>query len=232
MMAAKMRYPASELSKAERLARALDQVQSGTRPFNMQLAAQIKHELRRLDGLGTKLEMAVAERDAARAEIAVMEAAMSQPEYEAAQAGTFAQGIEAAMQTCSVGPVPEHQTEFSAGVRHAKIATREAIRALSPTPQADPVREAADMFDNADWFWRTMDPDDCGDSPDEAMNRAMVGQYCVCEIASSYTGPVRHGFIAPVLDPESDDDEFLHFATRQEAIDAAKDRRALAQKGE
>lgn len=90
-------------------------------------------------------------------------------------------------------------------------------------------REAGQAFDKADWFWRAMDPDDCGDSPEEAINRAMVGRFCVCEIASSYAGPTRYGFIAPVLDPESDDEEFVHFATQQEAIDAAKARAALAQ---
>jgi hypothetical protein len=89
------------------------------------------------------------------------------------------------------------------------------------------LREALDRsqrFEAADWYWRTMDPDDCGDSPEEAINRAMVGQFCVCEIASSFTGPTRYGFIAPVVDPESDDEEFVHFATQQEAIDAAKAR--------
>lgn len=79
-------------------------------------------------------------------------------------------------------------------------------------------------FDNADWFWRTMDPDDCGDNPAEAINRGMVGNFCVCEIASSYVGPIRYGFTAPVLDAESDDEEFVHFATQEEAIKAAKER--------
>lgn len=88
--------------------------------------------------------------------------------------------------------------------------------------------DEATAFDRADWFWRTMDPDDCGDSPEEAINRAMVGRFCVCEIASSYSGPTRYGFIAPVLDPERDDEEFVHFATQQEAIDAAKARAALS----
>lgn len=88
-----------------------------------------------------------------------------------------------------------------------------------------------DAFNKADWFWRTMDPDDCGDSPEEAINRAMVGRFCVCEIASSYAGPTRYGFIAPVLDRESDDEEFVHFATQQEAIDAAKARAALTDGG-
>lgn len=96
-------------------------------------------------------------------------------------------------------------------------------------PQPDP-RDArideATAFDRADWYWRTMDPDDCGDNPAEAVNRGMVGQFCVCEVASSYEGPTRYGFIAPVLDLESDDEEFLHFASQQEAIDAASERRA------
>ena len=90
------------------------------------------------------------------------------------------------------------------------------------------VMDPASAFNRADWFWRAMDPDDCGDSPEEAINRAMVGRFCVCEIASSYAGPTRYGFIAPVLDPESDDEEFIHFATQQEAIEEAK-RRAAAE---
>lgn len=90
------------------------------------------------------------------------------------------------------------------------------------------VMDPASAFNHADWFWRAMDPDDCGDSPEEAINRAMVGRFCVCEIASSYAGPTRYGFIAPVLDPESDDEEFIHFATQQEAIEEAK-RRAAAE---
>lgn len=89
----------------------------------------------------------------------------------------------------------------------------------------------AEAFNNADWFWRTMDPEDCGDTPEEAINRSMLGRFCVCEIASSYAGPTRYGFIAPVLDPESDDEEFVHFATQQEAIEAAKARAFIAGEG-
>lgn len=90
----------------------------------------------------------------------------------------------------------------------------------------DAAETDAERFDRADWFWRVMDPDDSADTPAEAIHRGMIGDYCVCEIASSYTGPVRFGFNAPVLDPESDDTEFSHFATQQEAIDAAKARSA------
>ena len=108
----------------------------------------------------------------------------------------------------------------------AAEAERDALRERVARLEGE--RDDADAFNKADWFWRTMDPDDCGDSPEEAINRAMVGRFCVCEIASSYAGPTRYGFIAPVLNPESDDEEFVHFATQQEAIEAAKARAALA----
>lgn len=101
-----------------------------------------------------------------------------------------------------------------------------ALRSAPPVGARVAVQDDAAAFDKADWFWRTMDPDDCGDSPEEAINRAMVGKFCVCEIASSYRGPTRYGFSAPVLDPASDDEEFVHFATQQEAVEAAKTRRA------
>lgn len=97
-------------------------------------------------------------------------------------------------------------------------------------PDTQAVRDA-ERFEKADWFWRVLDPDDSGDTPEEAINRGMIPLLCVCQIASSYTGPVRFGFIAPSLDPESDEDEFLHFATEEEAIAAAKERRALLPKG-
>ena len=115
----------------------------------------------------------------------------------------------------------------------------EVLRSLIPQSGTDALRQArepwadeAKAFDDAHWFWRTMDPDDCGDSPIEAINRGMVGRFCVCEVASSYSGPTRYGFIAPVLDPESDDEEFVHFATKQEAIDAAKTRAAITEAGQ
>lgn len=102
------------------------------------------------------------------------------------------------------------------------LAEALAVPEVRALVEADP----ASAFDRADWYWRTMDPDDCGDSPEEAINRGMVGLFCVCEIASSYSGPTRYGFLAPVQDPDSDDEEFVHFATQQEAIDAAKERSA------
>lgn len=112
----------------------------------------------------------------------------------------------------------------------ASVRAENAEAELAAAQQRE-AGDAAQSFDKADWFWRTMDPDDCGDSPEEAINRAMVGQFCVCEIASSFSGPTRYGFVAPVLDSESDDEEFVHFATQQEAIDAAKARAALSNNG-
>lgn len=97
---------------------------------------------------------------------------------------------------------------------------------VHPITVQDAVETDAERFDRADWFWRVMDPDDSADTPAEAIHRGMIGDCCVCEIASSYTGPVRFGFTAPVLDPDSDDTEFLHFETQQKAIDAAKARAA------
>lgn len=93
--------------------------------------------------------------------------------------------------------------------------------------KAEAVKEALSDFSKADWFWRDLDPDDSGDTPDEAINRGMVGRFAVCHIRSSFTGPDRFCFIAPVLDPESDDEECLCFATQEEAIAAAKERRTI-----
>lgn len=113
-----------------------------------------------------------------------------------------------------------HARDMAAEIEVAKLVSEAEARGMERAAPTDP----ASAFNRADWFWRAMDPDDCGDSPEEAINRAMVGCFCVCEIASSYAGPTRYGFIAPVLDPESDDEEFVHFATQQEAIDEAKRR--------
>lgn len=81
-----------------------------------------------------------------------------------------------------------------------------------------------ERFDAADWFWRDMDPDDNGDSAHEAI--VMMPEYCVCCVNSSFTGPTRFAFRAPVLDAESDDTEILHFATKDEALEAASKRMA------
>lgn len=104
---------------------------------------------------------------------------------------------------------------------------REAYEALSiPAERGEAGVTEAERFDRADWYWRVMDPDDSGDTPEQAIHRSMHGDLVVCEIASSFRGPTRFGFTAPVLDPDSDDTEFLHFATEQEALEAAKERAA------
>lgn len=92
------------------------------------------------------------------------------------------------------------------------------------------VQEAFGDFDKADWFWRDLDPDDCGDNPQEAVHRSMLGNFTVCHIRSSFTGPSKFCFTAPVLDPASDDEECLCFDTQDEAIAAANERRATLAK--
>lgn len=127
---------------------------------------------------------------------------------------------------------PEHMDRFIEATRNgmppeaaaAWIADGSTMASRAPKANSD-----VDAFEKADWFWRTIDPDDSGDSPAEALNTGMVPPYCVCEVGSSYVGPTRFGFNARVLDPESDDEEFIHFATQEEAIAAAEDRRAAVE---
>ena len=102
-----------------------------------------------------------------------------------------------------------------------------ALSARDDAMRAEGRREAYASFDRADWFWRVMDPDDSSDNPAECIHRGYIGPFTVCEIASSYRGPTRFGFNAPTLDPKSDDEEFLHFATQDEAIAAAAIHAAL-----
>lgn len=104
---------------------------------------------------------------------------------------------------------------------------KDDARAALDRIKAEAVKEAFSDFTKADWFWRDLDPDDSGDTPDEAINRGMVGRFTVCHIRSSFTGPDRFCFIAPVLDPESDEEGCLCFATQEEAIAAAKERRTI-----
>jgi len=138
----------------------------------------------------------------------------------------FLSGVVAANKIPAGDPCigPDLWLDYDPGPNPALARILAAID-VQPAPRDAQIDEAT-AFDRADWYWRTMDPDDCGVSPAEAVNRGMVGQFCVCEVASSYEGPTRYGFIAPVLDLESDDEEFLHFASQQEAIDAANERRA------
>lgn len=87
------------------------------------------------------------------------------------------------------------------------------------------LREALRDFDKADWFWRDLDPDDSGDSAHEAIS--MLPDFMVSCVCSSFSGPTRYVFRAPVLDSGSDDTEVLHFATESEAIATARARAAL-----
>ena len=123
-------------------------------------------------------------------------------------------------------PVPMKHEPSGTNLFSATQATAMIEHLLDGLPGEDP----AAAFDMADYFWRTLDPEDSGDHPSEALNRGMVSAFTVCEVASSYSGPTRFGFIAPVLDAESDDEEFLHFATQAEAMKAAGERLAAIEK--
>lgn len=112
----------------------------------------------------------------------------------------------------------------------AVLLTKEHGRRLCALARRGMKIDEAAAFDRADFYWRTWDPEHTGDTPDEALRRGGVGNYTVCEVASSHAGPVRYGFTAPVLDPESDDEEFLHFATQAEAMVAAGERLAAVEK--
>lgn len=137
--------------------------------------------------------------------------------------------------------VPANPCEALVAAAYEDVACRfdeaeaEDIRARTPADaraaldriKRDAVKEALSDFSKADWFWRDLDPDDCGDTPNEAINAGIIGCFTVCHIRSSFTGPDRFCFIAPVLDPESDEEECLCFATQEEAIAAAKERRTI-----
>ncbi|WP_421405504.1 hypothetical protein [Agrobacterium fabrum] len=127
-------------------------------------------------------------------------------------------------------PYPNGKGHYT--YRNVRIFVSDKISTLSVNaldlPELQPHAENAALeFESADWFWRTMDPDDSGDYPADAINRAGLGNYCVAEIACSFTGPRRFGFTAPVLEADSDEEEFLHFDTQAEAIEAAATRRAI-----
>lgn len=53
-----------------------------------------------------------------------------------------------------------------------------------------PIDDATN-FDNADHYWRDIDPEDCGNHPQEALSKGYVGHYTVCAVSSSYHGPTR-----------------------------------------
>jgi hypothetical protein len=115
------------------------------------------------------------------------------------------------------------QAQFAASAL-STILNPAAIEALERAAEQRGRDAGLRDFDSAGWYWRVMDPDDSSDNPAEVIHRSYMGQFTVCEIASSFSGPTRYGFNAPCLDPDSDGEEFLHFATQQEAIDAAKER--------
>ncbi|MBX8803369.1 hypothetical protein HBA92_21845 [Ochrobactrum sp. MR28] len=87
-----------------------------------------------------------------------------------------------------------------------------AIRAISTEP-------AQGVFDDADWFYRDIDPDDSGDTAYEAIVNQPA--YSVHLVHSSFRGESRFVFRAPTLNQDDDEDETLNFATEEEAITAS-----------
>jgi hypothetical protein len=65
-----------------------------------------------------------------------------------------------------------------------------------------------------DWFWRDLDPDDSGDTVEEALRHMPQG--VVCHIRSSYIGPSFFAATVPVLDADSDDQEYIRADTEDE----------------
>jgi hypothetical protein len=65
-----------------------------------------------------------------------------------------------------------------------------------------------------DWFWRDFDPDDSGDTVEEALRHMPQG--VVCHIRSSYIGPSFFAATVPVLDADSDDQEYIRADTEDE----------------
>jgi hypothetical protein len=75
-----------------------------------------------------------------------------------------------------------------------------------------------------DWYWRQLDPDDCGDSIHEAIH--MMGEGVVCHLGSSYSGPEFFAAIVPVLDPNTDDTEEITAETEEECLRLVQERMA------
>lgn len=101
---------------------------------------------------------------------------------------------------------------------------RAAIQAISPFAH-EPLGKA-ELRGEPDWWYRDLDPDECGYSPHEALR--WTRDYRVDMLHSSYRGPTKFAFRAPVIgDP--DEDEVLLFDTEEEALAAAEERYAALQ---
>jgi hypothetical protein len=116
-------------------------------------------------------------------------------------------------------------------VAHIARCTPETIKDILDALEADEARvkeleeamkpkTTAEAFDHADWYWSVHDPDDSDTNPYNICHQ--MGEYIVREIASSYSGPTRFAFIAPV--DGSDDAEIFHFETREKAVEDARAR--------
>jgi hypothetical protein len=92
---------------------------------------------------------------------------------------------------------------------------REALQAIA--------QRASDP-QGADWYWRDLEPDECGDSIHEALR--YVGEGVVCSISSSFIGPKFFAAVVPTLNAEADDTEELIADTQDECVRLVKERQA------
>jgi hypothetical protein len=106
-----------------------------------------------------------------------------------------------------------------------------AVRAFNRIPGLFPAMkgaleaaEAVRLKAEPDWYWRQIDPDDAGDSINEALR--FVGEGLVCHLGSSYVGPSFFAAMVPVLDLESDDTEEITADTEDECVRLVKERYA------
>jgi hypothetical protein len=106
-----------------------------------------------------------------------------------------------------------------------------AVRAFNRIPGLFPAMkgaleaaEAVRVKAEPDWYWRQIDPDDAGDSINEALR--FVGEGVVCHLGSSYVGPSFFAAMVPVLDLESDDTEEITADTEDECVRLVKERYA------
>jgi hypothetical protein len=106
-------------------------------------------------------------------------------------------------------------------------AMRAALEAVAPLIAAQAIEDQRRSLrdpQRADWYWRDLDPDDCGYCVNDAIT--MMGEGVVCHVRSSFIGPDFFAAIVPVLDKESDDTEELIAETAEECARLVQERYA------
>ena len=67
-----------------------------------------------------------------------------------------------------------------------------------------------------DWFWRQLDPEECGDSIHEALR--FVGQGVVCHVGASWSAGSFFAAIVPAADIDSDETDEVVADTEEECL--------------